>query len=221
MKIKIKIKKILVLFLIILLTGCSGNYNLNIKEDMSVEEELYLTIENKEGLYEKTLGIFQKNNVPRDNYNVTIKQDEIEIIYKKDFSTIENYLLESKVYHQMFDNIEFNKTGDYIDLYVDENINIKNDITEINGSNLIDFNMIQLNINNPFEVNFSNADIVNENTYTWTITKDDTHKKLQMQFKPKLNIFPYREVFVGIAILICFTIIVISIFRRYKHSQKV
>lgn len=218
---KRKIIKILGLFLIILLTGCSGNYNININEDMSIDEELYLTIENKDGIYQKTLDIFQKNNISRDDYNVTIKEDEIEITYKDNFDTIENYLLESKVYHQMFDNIEFNKTGDYIDLYVDENINIKNDITELNGSNLIDFDMIQLNINNPFEVNFSNADIVNENTYTWTITKNDLHKKLQIQFKPKLNIFPYREVIVGSVIVICFAIIIINIFKRYKRSQKV
>lgn len=218
---KRKAIKILGLFLIILLTGCSGNYNININEDMSIEEELYLTFENKEDIYEKTLNIFQKNNISRDNYNVTIKEDEIEITYKDNFDTIENYLLESKVYHQMFDNIEFNKTGDYIDLYVDENINIKNDITELNGSNLIDFDMIQLNINNPFEVNFTNAEIVTENTYTWTIIKDDMHKKLQMQFKPILNVFPYREVIVGIVIVVCFSIIIISIFRRYRRSQKV
>lgn len=218
---KRKIIKILGLFLIILLTGCSGNYNININEDMSIDEELYLTIENKDGIYQKTLDIFQKNNISRDDYNVTIKEDEIEITYKDNFDTIENYLLESKVYHQMFDNIEFNKTGDYIDLYVDENISIKNDVTEFNGSNLIDFDMIQLNINNPFKVNFSNADIINENTYTWTITKNDIHKKLQMQFKPKLNMFPYREVIVGSVILICFAIIIINIFIRYKRSQKV
>lgn len=218
---KRKTMKILILFLTIFLTGCSGNYNININKDMSIDEELYLTLENREGIYEKTLNIFQKNNISRDNYNVTIKEDEIEITYKDSFDTIENYLLESKVYHQMFDNIEFNKTGDYIDLYVDENINIKNDITELNGSNLIDFDVLQLNINNPFEVNFSNADIVNENTYTWTMTKNDMHKKLQMQFKPKLNVFPYREVIVGIVIVICFAIIIINIFKRYRRSQKV
>lgn len=214
-------KKIFLLLLIIILTGCSGNYNLTINKDMSIDEELYLTIDNKEGLYQKTVNIFHENNIPRDNYNVSIKSDEIEITYKEKFSSIEQYLLESKVYHQMFDNIEYNKSGSYIDLYVNEIINLKNDYTVENGSNLLDFEVIQLNINNPFEVNFSNADIVNENTYTWTITKNDINKKLQMQFKPQLDIFPYREVIVTIVIVICLSIIIIGIVRNFKKSNKV
>ncbi len=218
---KKNIKKKILLFLIIILKEYSDNNNLKINEDMSIDEELYLTIENEEGIYEKTLNIFQKNNIPRDNYNVTIKDDNVEITYNESFDTIEIYLLESKIYHQLFDNIEFNKSKDYVDLYVNETINNKNEYTEINGSNLIDFDVIQINITNPFEVNFSNADIVNENVYTWTITKNDTQKKLQMQFTPKLDVFPYREVIVGLIIVICFAIIIINILKKYKNSQKV
>lgn len=50
---KKKIKYIVISVLLLLVTGCSGNYNVKINEDMSVNEELYLTIENKEGLYQK------------------------------------------------------------------------------------------------------------------------------------------------------------------------
>ena len=57
-----KIKYIVISVLLLLVTGCSGNYNVKINEDMSVNEELYLTIENKEGLYQKTLKIFNDNN---------------------------------------------------------------------------------------------------------------------------------------------------------------
>ncbi len=213
--------KLILIFLIIFLTGCSGNYNLNINEDMSVDEELYLNIENKENLYQKTLKIFEENNISKDKYTVSIKENNIEINYKDSFLSIEEYLLNSKVYHNMFDEIQFNKSSDYIDLYVNDKIKIKDNSTYLNGSNLTDFDVIQLNITNPFEVNFSNAEIVNDNIYTWTITKDDITKKIQMQFKPQLNIFPYREVIVGSVIFICFAIILISIYIRYRKKQKV
>ena len=65
---KKKIKYIVISVLLLLVTGCSGNYNVKINEDMSVNEELYLTIENKEGLYQKTLKIFNDNNVKEKDY---------------------------------------------------------------------------------------------------------------------------------------------------------
>ena len=41
-----KLKIFIIGILLILVTGCSGNYNLKINDDMSIDEELYLTIDN-------------------------------------------------------------------------------------------------------------------------------------------------------------------------------
>lgn len=216
-----KIKYIVISVLLLLVTGCSGNYNVKINEDMSVNEELYLTIENKEGLYQKTLKIFNDNNVKEKDYEVVLSDDNLKITYNASYNSIEEYILNSKVYHQLIDNIELNKSNNYVDLYVNEKLKLSNLNMKQNGTNLTDLDVLQVNIENPFEVNFSNAELVTDNVYTWTIKNGDIEKKIQMQFKPSLDIFPYRQVIVLSVVIICFIIIGVSIYIRYKKSQKI
>lgn len=216
-----KIKYIVISVLLLLVTGCSGNYNVKINEDMSVNEELYLTIENKEGLYQKTLKIFNDNNVKEKDYEVVLSDDNLKITYNASYNSIEEYILNSKVYHQLIDNIELNKSNNYVDLYVNEKLKLSNSNMKQNGTNLTDLDVLQVNIENPFEVNFSNAELVTDNVYTWTIKNGDIEKKIQMQFKPSLDIFPYRQVIVLSIVIICFVIIGVSIYVRYKKSQKI
>jgi hypothetical protein len=218
---KKKIKYIVISVLLLLVTGCSGNYNVKINEDMSVNEELYLTIENKEGLYQKTLKIFNDNNVKEKDYEVVLSDDNLKITYNASYNSIEEYILNSKVYHQLIDNIELNKSNNYVDLYVNEKLKLSNSNMKQNGTNLTDLDVLQVNIENPFEVNFSNAELVTDNVYTWTIKNGDIEKKIQMQFKPSLDIFPYRQVIVLSVVIICFVIIGVSIYIRYKKSQKI
>ena len=216
-----KIKYIVISVLLLLVTGCSGNYNVKINEDMSVNEELYLTIENKEGLYQKTLKIFNDNNVKEKDYEVVLSDDNLKITYNASYNSIEEYILNSKVYHQLIDNIELNKSNNYVDLYVNEKLKLSNSNMKQNGTNLTDLDVLQVNIENPFEVNFSNAELVTDNVYTWTIKNGDIEKKIQMQFKPSLDIFPYRQVIVLSVVIICFVIIGVSIYIRSKKSQKI
>lgn len=218
---KKKIKYIVISVLLLLVTGCSGNYNVKINEDMSVNEELYLTIENKEGLYQKTLKIFNDNNVKEKDYEVVLSDDNLKITYNASYNSIEEYILNSKVYHQLIDNIELNKSNNYVDLYVNEKLKLSNSNMKQNGTNLTDLDVLQVNIENSFEVNFSNAELVTDNVYTWTIKNGDIEKKIQMQFKPSLDIFPYRQVIVLSVVIICFVIIGVSIYIRYKKSQKI
>lgn len=217
-----KLKIFIIGILLILVTGCSGNYNLKINDDMSINEELYLTIDNSNNAYTKTLKIFKENNIPEDDYEVVLSDNNVRITYNKKYDSIEEYLLNSKVYHELIDEIQFNKSNNYIDLYVNQKLKVSNDNgIEMNGTNLVDLDVLQINIENPFDVNFSNAEIVNDNVYTWTIKKGDTEKKIQMQFKPSLNIFPYKQVAVLSTVIVCILIIIFTIYGRYKKRQKI
>lgn len=217
-----KLKIFIIGILLILVTGCSGNYNLKINDDMSINEELYLTIDNSNNAYTKTLKIFKENNIPEDDYEVVLSDNNVRITYNKKYDSIEEYLLNSKVYHELIDEIQFNKSNNYIDLYVNQKLKVSNDNgIKMNGTNLVDLDVLQINIENPFDVNFSNAEIVNDNVYTWTIKKGDTEKKIQMQFKPSLNIFPYKQVAVLFTVIVCILIIIFTIYGRYKKRQKI
>lgn len=216
-----KLKIFIIGILLILVTGCSGNYNLKINDDMSIDEELYLTIDNTNNAYTKTLKIFKENNIPEKDYEVVLSDNKVRITYNKKYDSMEEYILDSKVYHELIDEIQFNKSNDYIDLYVNQKLKLSNDSIKANGTNLVDLDVLQINIENPFDVNFSNAEIVNDNVYTWTIKKGDIEKKIQMQFKPSLNVFPYKQVAVLSTVIICSLIIIFTIYRRYKKRQKI
>ena len=185
-----KLKIFIIGILLILVTGCSGNYNLKINDDMSIDEELYLTIDNTNNTYTKTLKIFRENNIPEKDYEVVLSDNNVRITYNKKYDSMEEYILDSKIYHELIDEIQFNKSNDYIDLYVNQKLKLSNDNIKSNGTNLVDLDVLQINIENPFSVNYTNAEIVNDNVYTWTIKKGDIEKKIQMQFKPSLNVFP-------------------------------
>ena len=217
-----KLKIFIIGILLILVTGCSGNYNIKINDDMSIDEELYLTIDSSNNAYTKTLKIFKENNIPEKDYEVVLSDNNVRITYNKKYDSIEEYLLDSKVYHELIDEIQFNKSNDYIDLYVNQKLKLLNDnVIKTNGTNLTDLDVLQINIENPFDVNFSNAEIVNDNVYTWTIKKDDIEKKIQMQFKPSLNVFPYKQAAVLSTVIICSLIIIFTIYGRYKKRQKI
>lgn len=216
-----KLKIFIIGILLILVTGCSGNYNLKINDDMSIDEELYLTIDNTNNTYTKTLKIFRKNNIPEKDYEVVLSDNNVRITYNKKYDSMEEYILDSKIYHELIDEIQFNKSNDYIDLYVNQKLKLSNDNIKSNGTNLVDLDVLQINIENPFSVNYTNAEIVNDNVYTWTIKKGDIEKKIQMQFKPSLNVFPYKQVAVLSTVIICSLIIIFTIYRRYKKRQKI
>lgn len=216
-----KLKIFIIGILLILVTGCSGNYNLKINDDMSIDEELYLTIDNTNNTYTKTLKIFKENNIPEKDYEVVLSDNNVRITYNKKYDSMEEYILDSKIYHELIDEIQFNKSNDYIDLYVNQKLKLSNDNIKSNGTNLVDLDVLQINIENPFSVNYTNAEIVNDNVYTWTIKKGDIEKKIQMHFKPSLNVFPYKQVAVLSTVIICSLIIIFTIYRRYKKRQKI
>ena len=216
-----KLKIFIIGILLILVTGCSGNYNLKINDDMSIDEELYLTIDNTNNTYTKTLKIFKENNIPEKDYEVVLSDNNVRITYNKKYDSMEEYILDSNIYHELIDEIQFNKSNDYIDLYVNQKLKLSNDNIKSNGTNLVDLDVLQINIENPFSVNYTNAEIVNDNVYTWTIKKGDIEKKIQMQFKPSLNVFPYKQVAVLSTVIICSLIIIFTIYRRYKKRQKI
>lgn len=215
-----KIKIIILFLMLIVLTGCSGNYNIKINADLSIEEKLELNVENSDDTYEKTLKIFEDNKINKDKYDVNISNDEVIIKYKDKYDSIEDYIINSKVYPQIFNKIQYNKGKDYIELYVDENLKIKNNNINSSSSNLTDLDVIQLNIENPFNINYTNAEITNQHMYTWTIKKGDTNKKIYMQFKPNFNKFPYRPVIVGILILIVSFYLIYKLVSKYKKTQR-
>lgn len=214
-----KTKILLLLFVIMLFTGCTGKYDIKINDDLSVNENLYLEL--KDGNYEKTVNIFEKNKINKDKYSVFMSSDTLIIKYKDKFSSIEDYILSSKVYHQLIDEIQYSKEKNYIDIYVDEKLKLKNglDLNLVGNSN--DIESLDVNIELPFKVLNSNSDNINKNKYSWKINNDDLHKKIFIQFNPNRSDNLSLQLVVFVVIIFCSIILGIYITKTYKDKQKI
>lgn len=172
-----KVKYILLLVIILLFTGCNGEYNINLNEDLSINEEINFSIENKDDAYEKTLKLFENNNIDDSKYNVTQSEDYVNITYEEKFSNFEDYILNSKFYNLLIDNQDYKK--DNKSIYYRSFINLKLDDesnTDLNNSYYI--TNLNINFKSPFKMKFNNADSLSDDTYTWNLSTNDTFKKI-------------------------------------------
>ena len=96
-----KLKILIVFIFVVILTGCSGTYNLKINKDFSVEEDLILKINKKdEETYNKTIKLFKSNKIKKDKYKVTSSNDEVKIKYSEKLILRFNAILfQHKRYH--------------------------------------------------------------------------------------------------------------------------
>lgn len=197
-----KIKYILLILIIFILTGCSGNYNLTFNKDLTINEELNILIDNNDNTYEKTQDLFKKGEIDPDKYEIMIDKDKVKIVYKETYSSFENYYLNSKLYRSLFENIEYEKdnTGMSINTNSRLKLNDKNNQNIINSYDIDDF---KINVSIPFNVTENNADSIKDNTYTWDLNNSDTYKEINLKYDYRNDRTP--------SIVLISTIVIISV----------
>lgn len=179
-----KIKYVLVVLVILLFTGCSGNYNLKFNTDLSVEEELNIKFENKDDDYEKAYSLFEQAGIDSKKYEIAIIEDKINIKYKEKYDSFEEYYLNSNLYRTLFQNIEFSKDNKGMKLNTKSVLKL-DDKDNQNIVNSYDIDDLKINMIVPFSVNKTNADIKKDSKYTWKLNKEDTYKEINMDFSYK------------------------------------
>lgn len=185
-------KKIIVLLaLVLLLTGCSANVNIEITSS-GIEEEIIINAYSdssttKEQIYSsfrKYMPVF--DSVPLSDTEPDTKKNGIEyytrtqsdlgsgyqFVYKYDYK-FDDYK-NSRSIKQSFDSRTIQRNA------VDKNIMIS---TDSGGLNLFDqysnLESVTINIKTPYKVLENNANYVNGDTYTWVLRKD-TKKGIYM-----------------------------------------
>lgn len=196
-----KIKYILLILIVFILTGCSGNYNLTFNKDLSINEELNILIDNSNDAYERTLDLLKKAEIDPDKYEIMIDKDKVKIVYKETYSSFENYYLNSKLYRSLFENIEYEKdnTGMSINTKSRFKLNDKNNQSIINAYDIDNF---KINLSIPFNVTENNADSIKDNTYTWDLNNSDTYKEINLKYDYRNDRVP--------SIVLISTIVIIS-----------
>ncbi len=199
-------KFILLILFILLFSGCSGNYNLTFNKDLTVNEELKISIDNERDNYERTHKLFEKAEIDPDKYQIVIDKSKVNINYKEKYSNFSDYYLNSKLYKVIFDNVDFKRDNTGISINAENNFKL-DDKDNQNIINSYDISKLNINITTPFTVNNSNADTIKNNTYTWVIRKSDTYKNISFDYSYKndnvsniLLIVLMGLIFVGIII---------------------
>ena len=197
-----KIKFILLILLVFIITGCSGNYNLTFNKDLSINEELNILIDNSNNAYERTLDLLKKAEIDPDKYEIMIDKDKVKIVYKETYTSFENYYLNSKLYRSLFENIEYEKdnTGMSINTKSRFKLNDKNNQSIINAYDIDNF---KINLSIPFNVTENNADSIKDNTYTWDLNNSDTYKEINLKYDYRNDRVP--------SIVLISTIVIISV----------
>ena len=179
-----KKKTLIILLICFLFTGCTANVNINVDKNNSVTEEVLLSqnIAELEGYgvskyvndeYEIQL---VSNNLP--NYKVDILDDNENIMrkYSNSYNNI-CILFKESVFKDYFDDITCTESNNTYEVVAS---------SKYLSSGENELQSLSLNITLPDKAVSSNANEVNENTYTWKFD-DGKESKLELKIKKYSN----------------------------------
>ncbi len=209
------IKKIIILLFVILLTGCSGTYNLKFNDDLSIKEELNVEIPSTEENKQKTLELFKNNKINNKKYSIKSSNNKLKIKYSEEYISIEDYIVNSNLYHLLFDNISYDKTDKYIEVEAKNALDLKNN--SIYKVNNYDISLFQINLESTHKILSSNYDQKEGNIYSWTI--DENTKEKEVNFKISTDYYKNRIVYL-VPLIIIGLVMVISFIYLYNRIRK-
>ena len=212
-----KIKVVILLLIVLLVSGCSGVYNLEINKDLTVKEELNLVLDNESSNYDKINDLLNRNKTDNSEYKLVNEGDNLNLSYTRTYDSIEDYLLESPIYKQLFDNITYNTDRKEISLEASNILNLKSN--SLNYSNNV--RLIQINVTTPFKILEENSDLSSENTYSWTINNNTQEKDIFISFSTNSNKLNTGTKIIIATMTVAAIIILIIIIKRLLESRKI
>ncbi len=230
------IKKIILMFIfIVLLTGCTAEYNLNINKDFIIDEDIIIR-DSIFSVKKQNLDVdsFVELNVdgyksdPRYSmymYEKVVDNSYAKVIAKTTYLDFLSYKQNNIVKASLFDTFNIINNGNtYIFAYkLKPRDEIKIFEEEDLYGSLID--EVKINITLPFEVTSNNADKVNldTGTYTWKYSKNGVLKDINLEFNA--NKMSLGRIAIGLYFVLGFAIILLVIFGyafyKYKSHNRV
>ena len=221
---KTSIKKCFILTaLLMLLTGCTINYNLTI-DNNSVSESISGSVDKNEYELEDGdtgLNLFYtliKKDVPAlvsgdSLYNKDITETDDGINYNYTY-TYKNNIDKARVINECFENHYIDETDEYYNIKLS------------GGFYCLYSNKIDINVISNYEVLYNNAKKVNGNKYTWTIDNSNNvdimltvSKTVKYEEPTKAKTFSTFQI-IGFVVFAILTIVTYFLYRK-KNSGKV
>lgn len=200
-------KKRIILFLaLFLLVGCSADYTITINDDNSADEEVI--IKNYQDYYDSyTIGSVVEETIITNDYYYDINDPDLTITRHTDnyINLIDNYEISN-----YFGNIKITTNKISFEPDYDKCLFLFSD-----GGEFVSDDTIKINVKVPFKVKSSNADSVNDNTYTWTYGINDCKKISYIEIKES-SISIWSSLFIlFLGIMIC-----VFVYLRKKNNLR-
>lgn len=215
-----KYKVLILLLIVFVLTGCQGSYNIKLNEDLSVSEDAKIVLKNSDGLYEKALNLLKEEKIDEDSYTISQTEDTLKLTYNKEYISFEDYILNSKIYKQLFNEILYEKTSNNLTIETESKFKF-NSNKEDNIINDYDISLMQINFETPFKVTSDNSDENYNGRYTWNLNSNTTNKKIKMSINTVNSDINKRQIIVLLVIGLIAVISLIVVSIRYIRSKRV
>lgn len=234
-------KKIIILIILLTLTGCTVNANVNIDYNGNLNEEIIINFKNKDAVnyntpteYATSFINYYDNAIRYKNYSYTISENkkDTNVIFSKKSNNICNAIKYSLFSQYLYNKIECIEDREY---YTVRSIG-DNLISKPLNEKKFDITEIDLNITVPGSLTENNADSVSKNTYTWFFNQNTMSSK-SIYFKVSKNIMKQEKqkeeskihnkktiniwlkmfmVFISIFLLLLIGII---LYKKYKNNR--
>ena len=219
-----KLRYLILLACLFLLTGCNIEYKVNINNDFSISENVHVFgTESLYDTYYRTLKIdVLKENLDRyqeslndNNYKYELIDEENPYVtLEKKYNDIEDYIKNSQLFNDYFDEIRYNKEGNILKI---ETIGFNPN--EQDNPDRFYVEKLDISITSSYEVINHNAKSVNENTNTFHFEIDEDTKefKILLEIDTSKRFNPYKK---DIIIITMGIIIIIVTWTVYYINNK-
>ncbi len=221
-------KKIILIFIIFLLCGCTSKieYNLEIEDD--VKEEIKIIADCKNNTCnDNRLDMQIRKYYLDDGFDIYGPEYQEGVEYYTKNKYIENnktvVTYQTRYNYKDYDNSNFAKT-----YFVNFNSRINQGILTINSNQNFyfenDVENVKISITTSHLIENHNADEVKDNTYTWIITKEDAKtKRIKISVNTQKYASEKSKFNYPLLLFILFTIIIITVgilLNNYKKNKK-
>ena len=209
------------------LTGCTSNFDVSIKDEMIIQN-VSISMNNNE---------ITKETVAKTLEDLVLNEEN-DSEFLGYFTIIGN-----KKSNPLNANINYNVNNYDFDYalsfcYDNQNITYNNNILTISANNFNCFqkyniiNNININVTTGYKVLEHNADSVNDNTYTWNITKSSINKNIKLKLDTTVDEIKQNEeqkqenkknimVIVGVTIGSLLLGLVIAMHVMYQKNNRI
>ena len=238
-------KKILILLMLIILSGCTVKENININADGSVSEKTNISFDNEMAVnydtptkYAEDFLKYYNNAIELKNYSYDVSENKsnTDVVFNRKTAKLCDGIKYGLFVDNLYSDIECSED----DYYYIIKSNSQQLLSKPMSEKKFDVERVELNIKVPIPLEENNADNVSNNTYTWffdentdsnksvylkinkTLLENKNKEQKKNETKEKENKKTFSLVKVILTVLIVFLILGIisySLYKKYKNNK--